>query len=170
MCVTSMYHRWNEETWRDEKEGHSQLNIISVSEVHGEIFTASVSKHWLLLVALKRCPEWSQIHNSELKYGQVLQYCHFLNYCTNEDRPFISKLSLLFPVVTVRTSILIVVLVIWFIVMHNFSTIKSWKILKHRVRLWCAWDECLSVLPLPFYVVELESSKNLVWCWVGKVN
>lgn len=55
---------------------------------------------------------------------KCLPYCHFLSYCTDEDKPFISKLSLLFPIVAVGTSKLIMVLVILFIIMYSFSTIK----------------------------------------------
>lgn len=63
----------------------------------------------------------------------MLQYCHFLNYSTDEDKPFISKLSLLFLMLSVWTSVLIMVPVIWFTIMYNFSTIKiSCKICKNR--------------------------------------
>lgn len=77
-------------------------------------------------------------HNWELKYGRVLQYCHFLNYSTNEDKPLINKLNLLFLVLTLWASVLIMLLVIWFISMYNFSTIKrSWKILRIGEALVC---------------------------------
>lgn len=63
----------------------------------------------------------------------MVQNHRFLNYNTNEDKPFVSKQSLLFLMLTLWTSVVIMVLVTSFIVMYNFPIIKrSWKIYKDR--------------------------------------